>query len=102
MNASPAHPIKLGTRMSPLARWQTDHVIARLTMAWPELRCVVQPFTTQGDRTQAANQPLPEIGGKGLFTLELEEALRTGEIDLAVHSLKDLPVDDAPGLTIGA
>jgi hydroxymethylbilane synthase len=45
---------------------------------------------------------LPEIGGKGLFTEELENALRSGEIDIAVHSLKDLPIDSAPGLTIGA
>jgi hydroxymethylbilane synthase len=88
--------------MSSLARWQTDHVAALLTAAWPGLDCAIQPFSTQGDRTQAQNQPLPEIGGKGLFTLELEEALRNGEIDLAVHSLKDLPVEDAPSLTIGA
>lgn len=92
----------VGTRKSALALWQTDWVVERLHAAWPGLTCVVQPFTTAGDRTQAQNKPLPEIGGKGLFTLELEEALRSGDIDLAVHSLKDLPVEEPPGLTIGA
>lgn len=57
-------------------------------------------FTTTGDRT--LDKPLPEIGGKGLFTAELESALRRCEIDVAVHSLKDLPIEDAPGLLLGA
>lgn len=92
----------IGTRKSALALWQTDWVVERLHAAWPGVACVVQPFSTEGDRTQAQNKPLPEIGGKGLFTLELEEALRNGDIDLAVHSLKDLPVEEPPGLTIGA
>ena len=80
--------------------WQTNHVIARLQAAWPGLECRVEPFITQGDKT--LDKPLPQIGGKGLFTAELESALRDGRIDLAVHSLKDLPVEDAPGLTLGA
>jgi hydroxymethylbilane synthase len=90
----------MGTRGSALARWQTDWVRARLQTAWPDLECQTRLFTTSGDRI--LNKPLPEIGGKGLFTEELENALRNGEIDLAVHSLKDLPIDDAPGLTLGA
>jgi hydroxymethylbilane synthase len=57
---------------------------------------------TSGDRTQASGEPLPEIGGKGLFTAELEQALRDGGIDLAVHSLKDLPTEEAPGIVVGA
>jgi hydroxymethylbilane synthase len=57
---------------------------------------------TAGDRTQASGQPLPEIGGKGLFTAELEQALRAGDIDLAVHSLKDLPTSGADGVALGA
>ncbi len=57
-------------------------------------------FTTTGDRT--LDTPLPEIGGKGLFTTELENALRRGEIDVAVHSLKDLPIENSPGLVLGA
>ncbi len=92
--------LRIGTRTSRLARWQTEHVIARLSAAWPQLTCITVPFVTKGDKT--LDKPLPEIGGKGLFTAELEAALNAGEIDLAVHSLKDLPVDDAPGLTIGA
>lgn len=92
----------VGTRTSALALWQTNFVINQLRSAWPDLDCQIKPFVTQGDKTQAQNKPLPEIGGKGLFTLELEEALRKGEIDLAIHSLKDLPVEDAPGLTLGA
>lgn len=92
--------LTLGTRGSALARWQTDWVAARLHEAWPDLSCVSKLFTTAGDRQ--VDKPLPELGGKGAFTQELEEALRAGEIDLAVHSLKDLPIDDSPGLTLGA
>ena len=92
--------LKIGTRTSKLAMWQTDHIIDRLQKAWPGLECRVEPFMTQGD--QILDKPLPQIGGKGLFTAELEAALRDGRIDIAVHSLKDLPVDDEPGLTLGA
>jgi len=90
----------VGTRTSQLAMWQTRRVIEMLQDAWSGLECDTKTFTTKGDKT--LDKPLPEIGGKGLFTHELEEALRRGEIDLAVHSLKDLPVEDAPGLTLGA
>lgn len=92
--------LTIGTRGSALARWQTDWVIARLKHAWPELDCAIKLFHTSGDKI--LDKPLPEIGGKGVFTAELENALKTGEIDLAVHSLKDLPIDDATGLTLGA
>ena len=92
--------LTLGTRPSRLARWQTDYVIQRLQTAWPGVECHTVTFATTGDKT--LDQPLPEIGGKGVFTEELENVLRSGEIDLAVHSLKDLPIDDAEGLTIGA
>ena len=92
--------LTLGTRGSALARWQTDWVLARLHEAWPGLDSRTRLFTTSGDKI--LDKPLPEIGGKGLFTEELENALRTGEIDLAVHSLKDLPIDDTVGLTLGA
>jgi len=92
----------LGSRTSDLALWQSNHVIRCLQAAWPTLTCRIEPFITQGDRTQAQGKALPAIGGKGLFTAELEDALRHGRIDLAVHSLKDLPVEDSPGLTLGA
>src|SRR5688572_15486532 len=91
--------VTLGTRGSQLARWQTDFVIGRLQGAWPGLDCQIRLFTTSGDRL--LDRPLPEIGGKGLFTEELEHALCAGEIDIAVHSLKDLPIEDAPGVTLG-
>jgi hydroxymethylbilane synthase len=90
----------LGTRPSRLARWQTDFIAAALHAAWPGLQTEIKVYTTRGDRE--LNRPLPEIGGKGLFTAEIEAALRAGEIDLAVHSFKDLPIAASEGLTIGA
>ncbi|MDJ0757131.1 MAG: hydroxymethylbilane synthase [Ardenticatenaceae bacterium] len=90
----------IGSRKSKLALWQTHYVAGQLERRWPPLTCQIVHFDTQGD--QIIDRPLPEIGGKGLFTAELENGLRTGIIDLAVHSLKDLPVEDAPGLTLGA
>lgn len=92
--------LTIGTRGSALARWQTDWVIDQLKKFWPNLNCSIKLFHTSGDKI--LDKPLPEIGGKGLFTEELENALRSGEIDIAVHSLKDLPIDDASGLTLGA
>jgi hydroxymethylbilane synthase len=92
--------IRLGTRGSALARWQTDHIAALLREAHPGLRTKIAVFTTRGD--QVLDVPLPKVGGKGLFTAELEEALRSSVIDLAVHSLKDLPTEDPDGLAVGA
>ena len=94
--------VTLGTRASALARAQTALVVELLTASQPGLECATKVIATAGDRTQASGEPLPEIGGKGLFTAELERALAEGEIDLAVHSLKDLPTEDAPGVVIGA
>ena len=103
MSAPPRQAaVVLGTRASALARAQTESVIALLTEAWPDLACETKVISTAGDRTQATGEPLPEIGGKGLFTAELERALRDGDIDLAVHSLKDLPTDDSEGVVVGA
>ena len=92
--------ITLGSRPSKLARWQTQHIMDQLKTAWPEFTCRVVTLVTEGDKN--VTQALHEIGGKGVFTSELETALRSGEIDLAVHSLKDLPVDSSAGLSIGA
>lgn len=94
----------VGTRGSPLALAQTRNVIHALQTALPHaLEIETRVITTTGDVT--LNTPLPEIGGKGLFTAELDAALRDGLIDIAVHSLKDLPVGadlpDAP-LVLGA
>jgi hydroxymethylbilane synthase len=94
--------VTLGTRASALARAQTRLVVHLLGAAHPGLECHTKVIETSGDRSQASGEPLPEIGGKGLFTSELERALEAREIDIAVHSLKDLPTEDAPGLAIGA
>ena len=98
----PAPAVAVGTRGSQLARRQTALVVDLLRAAWPELRCEVRPIVTEGDRSQESGRPLPEIGGKGLFTEALEHGLRGGELDLAVHSLKDLPTEEAAGVTVGA
>lgn len=92
--------LSVGTRGSALARRQTEWVCAALRQAWPAVELRLKYFTTAGDRL--LDKPLPEIGGKGVFTEELDNALRIGEIDLAVHSLKDLPISDTPGLGLGA
>ncbi|MEM7335187.1 MAG: hydroxymethylbilane synthase [Chloroflexota bacterium] len=94
--------IIIGTRTSNLAMWQTRHIQAKLTAAWAEITCEIRPYSTKGDETQKLDQPLPEIGGKGLFTEALENGLKNGEIDIAVHSLKDLPVDQNNGIILGA
>lgn len=92
--------VHLGTRASALARWQTDHVADLLRTTWPALQVAINVISTRGDRV--LDTPLPLVGGKGLFTLELESALRSGEIDCAVHSLKDLPTEETAGLCVGA
>lgn len=90
--------IVVGTRGSLLARTQTQWVIDRILAANPGLEVETRVITTKGDRQQ--DRPLPEIGGKGLFTEELEAALLDGSIDIAVHSVKDLPTDLADGLAV--
>jgi hydroxymethylbilane synthase len=100
MDAITNRTITLGSRPSKLARWQTVHILDALKAIHPDLSFRVVTLMTEGDKT--IDRPLPEIGGKGVFTAELETALRSAQIDLAVHSLKDLPVDHSPGLCIGA
>ena len=92
--------IIIGTRSSKLALWQADYVAARLREAYPELTVEKRLMTTKGDKILDA--PLAKIGGKGLFTKELEQAMLAGEIDLAVHSLKDMPTEVPEGLAIAA
>jgi hydroxymethylbilane synthase len=94
--------LRIGTRGSPLALAQADETRARLIAAHPQLAapgsieiCVIK---TTGDKVQ--DRPLSEIGGKGLFTKEIEEALLAGEIDVAVHSMKDVPTFLPDGLVI--
>ncbi len=92
--------LTFATRPSALARWQTQWVIQAIQAIFPEISFSEQVITTQGDRV--LDRSLPEIGGKGLFTQELEAALLSGEVDAAVHSLKDLPTVQPPGLTLAA
>lgn len=92
--------LTIGTRGSALALWQANHVADLLRAAHPDIGVELRIIETRGDRV--LDQPLADIGSKGLFTAEIEAALRGGEIDCAVHSLKDLPVDDPPGLILGA
>ena len=92
--------LTFATRPSALARWQTQWVINALKNIYHDLDCEAQIITTQGDKI--LDRPLPEIGGKGLFTQELESELLSGRVHCAVHSLKDLPVESPAGLTIGA
>lgn len=89
--------LRLGTRASALARWQAEWVAARLTELGTPVELV--PITTQGD---VKTQPLGQIGGQGLFTKELQRALLDEQIDLAVHSLKDLPTAPIAGLVLAA
>ncbi|HYI96885.1 MAG TPA: hydroxymethylbilane synthase [Bryobacteraceae bacterium] len=88
----------IGSRGSKLALWQANYIKSRLEALGEEVR--IEIITTSGDRFQAG--PLKEIGTKGLFTKEIEEALLAGSIDLAVHSLKDLPTGNPSGLHIAA
>jgi len=90
--------LTIGSRRSLLARTQTNIVRQMIKTAWPNVEVDIELIDTQGDLNRTT--PLPEIGGKGLFTSELEKALREQRIDLAVHSLKDLPIEDSPQLTI--
>jgi len=91
--------LTFATRPSALARWQTQWVINALQNIYPNLECEEKVITTQGDKI--LDKPLPEIGGKGLFTQELESELLNGDVHCAVHSLKDLPVENPAGLTVG-
>lgn len=90
----------IGSRGSRLALAQTNHIADRLRAEAPGLDVDIQIISTHGDKS--IDRPLAEIGGKGLFTAELEEALRDGSIDLAVHSLKDLPTDEPSQLCVAA
>ncbi len=97
---SPARPLRIGTRGSPLALAQAHETRARLMAAWglPEAAFAVVVIKVTGD--QVLDKPLKEIGGKGLFTREIEEALLDGGIDIAVHSMKDMPTVQPPGLVL--
>ncbi len=90
--------LRIATRKSPLALWQTEHVAARLREAHPQLGIELVPMSTRGD--DILDRSLAAIGGKGLFLKELELAMQRGEADCAVHSLKDVPMVLDPGFAL--
>jgi hydroxymethylbilane synthase len=92
--------LTIGTRGSSLALWQTDHVAELLQRSQPSLEIEIQIIKTRGDLVR--DRALSQVGGKGLFVKEIEQALFAGEIDLAVHSLKDMPTEQPEGLVLGA
>jgi hydroxymethylbilane synthase len=92
--------IRIATRRSPLAKWQAHHVADLLRSQEPGLEVRLHELTTRGDRILEV--PLAEVGGKGLFVKEIEDALLQGDAEVAVHSMKDLPAQLAPGLVIAA
>ena len=90
--------VRIATRKSPLALWQANYVKAELEKNYPGLQVELLPMTTRGDKI--LDSPLAKVGGKGLFVKELEEALLRNEADLAVHSMKDVPVEFPDGLCL--
>ena len=90
----------IASRESPLAMWQAEHIQSRIQALYPKLKINIQGFKTQGDLI--LDQSLATIGGKGLFIKELEQALVENKAHLAVHSMKDLPMDMPAGFCIAA
>jgi hydroxymethylbilane synthase len=91
--------LRIATRKSPLAMWQAEHIKARLEALHPGLIIELVTFTTKGDKI--LDTPLAKIGGKGLFVKELETAMLNGDADIAVHSMKDVPMEFPEGLELG-
>lgn len=93
-------PLRIGTRGSPLALWQANHIADRLRPLLAPRTVELVHVQTEGDRDQSAS--LAHIGGRGVFTKEIERALLDGRVDVAVHSLKDLPTQPVEGLVLAA
>jgi hydroxymethylbilane synthase len=91
-------PIRIATRKSPLALWQAEEVARRLRLAHPGLEVELVAMSTRGDKI--LDSPLAKVGGKGLFVKELEQGMLEGRADLAVHSMKDVPIDFPQGLEL--
>jgi hydroxymethylbilane synthase len=100
MNESASASIKIGTRGSKLALWQANWVKSALNQKFPRLSIELDIIKTQGDKI--LDVPLAQVGGKGLFVKEIEQALMDHRVDLAVHSMKDMPAEIPQGLCIGA
>ncbi|MDM8564387.1 hydroxymethylbilane synthase [Candidatus Halobeggiatoa sp. HSG11] len=90
--------LRIATRKSPLALWQTHYIRDSLVKLYPDLQVEIIEMLTKGDKI--LDTPLAKIGGKGLFVKELEQGILAGEADIAVHSMKDVPVEFPNGLTI--
>lgn len=99
MQPSALTTLNIATRQSPLALWQAEHIRDRLLALYPEMTINLLKIVTKGDKI--LDTPLAKIGGKGLFVKELEQALYDKQADIAVHSLKDVPMDLPEGLTLG-
>jgi hydroxymethylbilane synthase len=93
-------PLRIGTRGSPLALWQANFVADRLRAAAPDRDVVLVEIETAGDLLR--EKPLSQIGGEGIFTKAIQQALQAGSVDVAVHSLKDLPTFSVAGLVLAA
>lgn len=91
-----SRPLRIATRKSPLALWQANYIKARLELLNPNLQVELVPLTSRGDKI--LDVPLAKVGGKGLFVKELETAMLEGEADIAVHSMKDVPMEFPEGL----
>ena len=92
--------IRIATRQSPLALWQAEHVAELLEQAFPNVTTELVKMVTRGDKILDA--PLAKVGGKGLFVKELEQGMLEGEADIAVHSMKDVPIEFPEGLHLAA
>ena len=92
--------IRIATRQSPLALWQAEHVAALLVQAYPDVTTELVKMVTRGDKILDA--PLAKVGGKGLFVKELEKGMLEGTADIAVHSMKDVPIEFPDGLHLAA
>ncbi len=100
MNLQAPQRLVIASRESPLAMWQAVHVRTALQRLYPACEIIIDGMTTEGDRI--LDRTLAKVGGKGLFVKELEAALLEGRADLAVHSLKDVPMSLEPGLALAA
>ncbi len=100
MEAVMKKTLRIATRKSPLAMWQAEFVKAELEKAHPGLEIILLPMSTKGDKI--LDVPLAKIGGKGLFTKELEDRMMDGDADIAVHSMKDVPMELPEGFALGA
>jgi len=94
------HRLIIATRKSRLALWQAEHIKERLESLHPGLAVELLPMSTRGD--EVLDRSLEKVGGKGLFVKELENAIASGQADLAVHSMKDVPADLPPGFMLAA